>query len=319
MVDSSKVGSLAPNETRTEIIVARLRQLLERWNTLPASILTLLGTTLQSFMLTFLGSADAATARSNLGASTVLFGHLFGLTLSNNAGDATNDIDIAVGEATDTTGVAVISLGSALTKQLDADWAVGTNQGMRAITSISNDTWHIFLIRRPDTGIVDIAADTSASGTHIPGVNVPAEYTQKRRIGSIVRSGGAIKAFTQDGDEFLWLVPVLDINQNNVGTSAQTVTMTVPVGIVISAIHSASLTAGAATNAALFTPLSTTDTVPGTANGNIAAVGGDATATSLRTRTNTSAQIRTRVFGSDAGQFLQASTYGWVDTRGRLS
>src|SRR5262245_55992518 len=56
-------------------------------------------------------------------------GYLWGLTLSNNAGDAVNDIDIAAGEASADDGSAVMALAAALTKRSDAAWAVGTNQG----------------------------------------------------------------------------------------------------------------------------------------------------------------------------------------------
>jgi hypothetical protein len=54
-----------------------------------------------------------------------------GLILSNNVTDATNDIDIAAGVATayDGTYWRPFELTSAITKRLDAAWAVGTGNG----------------------------------------------------------------------------------------------------------------------------------------------------------------------------------------------
>src|SRR3990167_6463844 len=63
--------------------------------------------------------------------------YLAGYGISNNASDATNDIDIAVGSAMDSTNVRMLKLASALTKQLDAAWAVGTNAGCRDTGSIA--------------------------------------------------------------------------------------------------------------------------------------------------------------------------------------
>ncbi|MFQ5915801.1 MAG: hypothetical protein ACE5JS_21720, partial [Nitrospinota bacterium] len=54
---------------------------------------------------------------------------LAGLGLANNAVDADHDIDIAVGEARGSGDDADLNLTSAITKQIDAAWAVGTNAG----------------------------------------------------------------------------------------------------------------------------------------------------------------------------------------------
>jgi hypothetical protein len=81
-------------------------------------------------------------------------GHLWGLGLANGT-DAVNDIDIAAGECRDSTGTVNLVLGSILTKQLDAAWAVGSNAGGLDQGSIANATYHMHLIERPDTGVVD--------------------------------------------------------------------------------------------------------------------------------------------------------------------
>lgn len=251
--------------------------------------------------------------------------YLAGLALANNAGDATNDIDVAVGGAVDSTNVYYIALASALTKQLDAVWAVGTNAGMRASgAAIADTTYHIFLIARPDTGVVDIAADTSATGANV-AANTNAAYTMKRRIGSIVRTGGSIKAFIQNGDEFVWTGgPVVDVNAANPGTAAVTRTLTLPTGVSVIAIAQIELTSASGTGAviAYLSDLSTTDVAAAAGIAQCAVtwagVGNTAhSASEARVQTNTSAQIRSRIQLSDANITILIGTKGWVDRRGR--
>ncbi len=82
-------------------------------------------------------------------------GFLYGLTLSNNVSDATNDIDIAPGKARDSTDTENIYLAAGITKRLDAAWAVGSGNGGLDQGSIANATYHKHLIKRVDTGVVD--------------------------------------------------------------------------------------------------------------------------------------------------------------------
>jgi len=103
-------------------------------------------------------------------------GHIYNLTMSNNVGDAVNDIDIAAGSCRSIDDAANIVLSTALTKRLDANWAVGLTREC----STRGQRRHIFAIRRPDTGACDVLASTSQSAP-----TMPANYTQKRRIGAI--------------------------------------------------------------------------------------------------------------------------------------
>lgn len=91
--------------------------------------------------------------------------YITGLILANNGTDATNDIDIAIGSARDSTNAADMVLASALTKQLDATWAVGTNAGMLDVGTVGNLTYHLYLIKRSDTGVVDVLASLSATNS----------------------------------------------------------------------------------------------------------------------------------------------------------
>src|SRR3990167_1195281 len=191
---------------------------------------------------------------------------LTGLGLSNGT-DATNDIDIAVGACLSEDAAIAdrvsMSLTSILVKQLDAVWAVGTNAGMRATgLAIANTTYHIFLIKRPDTGVVDIAADTSATGANI-AANTDAAYTKIRRIGSIIRAGGTILAFTQRQNAFELTIPILDVDITNPGTSAVTRTLTgVPVGIVVEALMNVYIERSTNGFLLYLSPLTATDSAP---------------------------------------------------------
>jgi hypothetical protein len=250
-------------------------------------------------------------------------GYLSGFGLANNGSDATNDIDIAAGAARDKDNGANI-VGAALTKQLDAVWAVGTNAGMLASgAAITNTTYHIFAILRPDTGVVDYAADTSATGANI-AANTNAAYTKIRRIGSIVRTGGAIKAFSQNGDDFLWTAAAQDLaDTTSPGTTAALVTLTIPVGLVLDAL----VTLRAQTSAALNTHFSltataVTDAAASLANSQIYLAGSSAAVILSGgwqgyVRADTSAQIRRRCDQSSADVHIAVATNGYRDRRGR--
>jgi hypothetical protein len=247
-------------------------------------------------------------------------GHLYGLTLSNNGTDATNDIDIAAGTCRDSTDTQNLDC-AAMTKRLDATWSAGTGNGFRSSShnsgNISDATYHIYACGKALGADQDYYADSSASPAtvlgHLQAETGGADYLYVRRIASIIRSSGAILAFAQIGDEFRWVSPLLDVNASS-GTSAQTQTLNVPTGVVVSAFGAFS---GSGSNTTTyFSSLSQTDLAP---SGTAAPLGifttDGTTAAFPPTMTNTSAQIRTRCL---AGVTLRISTWGWVDQRGKL-
>lgn len=158
-------------------------------------------------------------------------GHISGLVPSNNGSDANNDIDVSVGECTDGAGGSVMKLTSAITKRLDANWAVGTNQGGLDTSSEANSTWYyIWLIMRVDTGVVDVLFSASSTAP-----TMPANYTLKRLIGCLYNDGsGNIRAMdtyemSGGGLEVRWDAPVLDVSlAATLTTTARTDTMSVP-------------------------------------------------------------------------------------------
>lgn len=244
--------------------------------------------------------------------------YLAGLTLANNATDATNDIDVAVGAVRDSTNATDIVLASALTKQLDGAWTVGTNQGCRDTGAIANGTWHIWVIKRSDTSVVDILCSLSASAP-----TMPTNYDYRRRIGAVVRVAAAILPFSQLGDEFLLKTPVADINNTADHTTAVTGTLaSLPTGVQLTAILSG-LVNDNGTGPQTGTYISALDQtdVPAssTAAPGIQLRGINAavyiSSSTFRVRTNASAQIRYRANNAAIDTII--ISHGWVDRRGR--
>lgn len=244
-------------------------------------------------------------------------GHLSGLALSNNAVDATNDIDIAAGEcASDGSSPALMTLPLGITKQLDAAWAVGNGSGGLDTGSIANTTYHIWLIKRSDTGVVDALFSTSASAP-----TMPEYYDSKRRIGSIVRVSAAIKAFAQDGDEFLWKTWAADLIGTSMGTSPTTRVLTVPTGIKVRAIlNVGSAGSGEDSRGMLYSP---DENEPVGANqfnfgfSNVSSPGQTQNWLSMEMRTGTSSDIKSKNNASSASIQLWLVTRGYIDKRGR--
>lgn len=252
-------------------------------------------------------------------------GHIGGLQTSNGT-DTAHDIDITVGGARDAADSGNLILTSALTKQIDASWAVGTNAGgMATAVSLSPSTWyHLFLVDL-DAGGTDAGFDTSITAANL--LATTGVGTVYRRIASVLTDGSSnIILYTQAGDEFLWGVPVSDYNQANPGTAAVTHTLTTPAGAQTWAMVSLSIddaSPDTATGYALVTSPDQTDTAPSSTLHDLSYPGsaGEFNA-SIKTgrgvRTNTSSQIRTRLSKSDASITQAITTHGWIDPLGRF-
>lgn len=259
------------------------------------------------------GQTGAFTTDDSLSStSTVLRaqfkGHLYGLTLSNNATDATNDIDIAAGEAADTDGILMV-LSSALTKRLDAAWAVGTGNGGLDTGSIADTTYHVFLIQRSDTGVVDALFSTSPSSP-----TMPANYDRKRRIGAILRESAAIVAFRQTGDVFKRNTQVVVRSSTSVVTNTL-LDMKVPTGVKVAPLLVADCQLSTAGQ--LIQLLSDGDLSAASESCN--RVAGTEYSVNVITGhwiTNTSGQLRfSLVNGSGTPSSARIQSQGWIDGR----
>jgi hypothetical protein len=125
--------------------------------------------------------------------------YIGGLITSNDAGDTDHDIAIAPGSARGLADDANLRLAAILTKQIDAAWAVGDDQGGIDTGSVAADTLYaVWLIKRSDTGVVDALFSTSFTSP-----TMPTDYDKKRLIGAVQTEGSAnIVGYLQSGDYF---------------------------------------------------------------------------------------------------------------------
>lgn len=126
--------------------------------------------------------------------------------LANNVTDATNDIDFPAGITASEVANPILMAHAAGTAQLDV--AYGTGNGGRFDSAISDGWWHCFIISNGTT--VSRGLSKSLDPTTQP--NYPAGFTHYRRIGSVLRNSGAIRAFTQREDHFDFNVGIVDRN-----------------------------------------------------------------------------------------------------------
>lgn len=168
------------------------------------------------------------------------------------------------------------------------------------------------------------AVDTSGSqsGVHtcyahplLPGGN----FSNYRRIGSIVRVGGVILPFKQVGDEFTLVTPVLDVDVTNLSTSRVTYALaSAPVGLPFEVMLRGAVS-HASVNNVWVGPLTEADAAPSTTASPLAThrvvVAGNVNFDDVRVRTNASAQVAAR--SSASSTTLRLLTRGWIDTRGR--
>lgn len=150
---------------------------------------------------------------------------IYGLEISNDT-DADHDIQVAVGSAIDSTFALKLELSSAITKQIDAAWAVGDNAGGLDTGSVAADTWYyIWLIKKDSDGTIDALFSLSATTP-----TMPSGYTYKRRVrGAILTNGSAdILGFQQYEDTFIFNTRQADFGNNSPGTSKANATMSVP-------------------------------------------------------------------------------------------
>lgn len=140
-----------------------------------------------------------------------------GLIISNDGTDADHDLVIAVGVARDYSDSTTIELTSSITKQIDASWTVGTNQGGLDTGSVAaSSLYGIYLIRRSDTGVVDVLISLDTTPNLATGTK-PTNYDQWRLIGVCwTDSSSNISPMLQTGDYFQKLDYVFDINDTSI-------------------------------------------------------------------------------------------------------
>lgn len=244
--------------------------------------------------------------------STIPRGYIDGLTMST-AGNSTT-MTIAAGQASNSSNLVLMRLAASINKTT-ASWAEGSGNGGLDTGTIANSTWYyFFLIRRPDTDVVDVVFSTnSASPT------LPTNYTQFRYIGAGLTNGsGHWTRFFQYGDRFVWDTPVLDFNGPG-STTASLLTLSVPRGRKMEVVVTTSgYSAGVGGNGVYLSDPDASDlgvTNTGIANAwHTADPGSEWMLVRSTCTTNTSGQVRRRHWNTAT---MQITTFGWTDLRGR--
>jgi hypothetical protein len=251
----------------------------------------------------------------------VLPNFLGGLTLSNDGTTPNSVLDIASGSASDSTNATIITIG-AFTKSTAGAWAVGSgSNGMGNGLTIGNSTWYTVCLT-PNGGTSDVWFDTSAACANKPSGVSGSLY---RRIGSFKTDASAhILTFFQLGSEFVWgTPPALDYNTTNPGTTAVTITHTVPTGVkVMAKLNVNAQDNGTLGLAVLISSLDVADTAPSVNASPLGSVLTNSSAASssgaqVQVLTSTSAQSRMRASSSGASTAVRIQTIGWTDTRGQ--
>lgn len=250
-----------------------------------------------------------------------LRGYLSGLITSNDVTTPNTKIDVSAGMCADDTNITILNVAAPLV--IDAT-IVGAN-GLDFSSLVLSTGYHIFIIGKVDGTTAGIISTNPTTPI------MPSGYTLKRRIGSVKTDASVhFLAFIQIGDYFEWKAPTLgDYNVANPGSSAVTVTLSVPTGIVVSALVNIVMLSGETANVTIgaFSSLASTDTAPTTtppgyfhtpyicnATGALSNWGGEMTIV-----TNTLGQIRARIAFSSSNIRLTIGTIGWYDTRGKNS
>lgn len=255
-------------------------------------------------------SSSEAASKGYVDAQGVPAGFIYGLETSN-AADADHDVTIATGRCRDYDDTTDLELTSAITKQIDATWAAGDAAGGLFNGTVAADTvYYLFLIKKDSDGSIDAGWDTD-----IDASNIPAGYTEYRRIWSnITDSSANIIGYAQSGDRCLFNDKIIDDNNSSPGTSRVLVTVTCPPNVLgsftFSIVNTGSLSyyRFGATSETDVAASSSSLTVSTTSNSTIATTTSDVLVDSSR-------QVYYR---SSDGSFntLVLFTNGWSDTRG---
>lgn len=255
-------------------------------------------------------AAQRTQARSNI--SAVLRGHLSGMSITTTSSSST--FSVTEGQCADSTAVDLMVL-AAFSKTTGA-WAVGSGNGSLDTGTIAVGSWyHVFIIKRPDTGVVDVLVSLSATAP-----TLPANYTLFRRIGSLYCNTGSVWYHrVQYGDLVLYATPIMVYDgDTTVGTTATLKVTFSPTGIVIQAYFSFVFQGSNALTGVMITPPSVTwsGTSPNPSWTGFANATTDYFVRDIYTFTDTSAQIKIAFSFASTNTFYLVSK-GYIDRRGQ--
>jgi hypothetical protein len=255
---------------------------------------------------------DTNALTASVQSAFALRGYISGLNLTWTSATA---FTIGAGVACSADATTMMSLAAPLPKTTAA-WSLGSSGGGLDTGTIAASTWyHVHLIKRMDTGVVDALISLSPTTP-----TLPANYTKARRIGSIrTNASSQLINFLQDGDNFYWMVPVADTG--SVITTPTLRLLTVPSGVNVVAIISVNATfAGGGGFQTNHWDPALGATLPSPGSGPLYMTMGLASTStvsaSLRVRTNQASQIYNNCGGTVLSGY-SLYTEGWIDTRGK--
>lgn len=253
----------------------------------------------------------------------VLRSYLAGMGMSNDTTTPNAVLDIAVGQAADSTNVTMIALGQTFFKSTGGAWSAGAGTAgspktaMGTSLTIANSTWYA-VCAIINAAAADVYFDTDVACS----AHAPASTTAARRIGSFLTDGTAhILPFIQRDDYFYWKTPVQDQNATPL-TAATPTSLTlasVPLGLQVRPLLNVEAleASGPTVRVRLYSPdlgdnnTNADMTLGFSASGTVPLVFAESSANYV----NTSQQIR--AVAPESGITITIFTTGWVDTRGR--
>ena len=258
-------------------------------------------------------NSSIATATANMLTSPMTKNFIDGFQIENASGDPTNDITIQPGTvASDDTTPVMITLSAALTKRLDASFAIGDNLGGLDTGSIANDTYHLWAIRNPTTTAVDVLFSASASSP-----TMPTGFTQKAYLWPIIRESGAIVKFQQSGNYFLLETPGLTTGTTVSTGSRDSIKVAVPEDIKVLADIRAWLYHATVNGYGMITCLAQADIVPSSSLYNcFSPLNYTGFNPFFKLETNTSGEVGFRALNSSTNGGI--NTIGWTIERDLL-
>jgi hypothetical protein len=239
-------------------------------------------------------------------------GYIDGLICSD-ATDTDHDISIAAGSAKDSTNVYLLTLASALVKQIDASWAAGTNAGGLDTGSVAaNTVYYIWIIRKDSDGSIDGVFSLSKTAP-----TMPSGYTYNRRIMTVCTDASAnIINFDQVGDDVFYRARRYD-RALAAGVASRTAyAMTVPPNMIGNFVFRTSVTSSGTDLYGWVAQEDFADVAPAVGNADLAGYNaGQPYTINKSIKVNASRQIYARV--SSTNMQWAGVTLGWIDDRGR--
>ena len=193
---------------------------------------------------------------------------------------------------------------------------LSTSPGTIAAQPATGLSWYYwYLIRRPDTGIVDVICSLSAVSP-----TLPTSYTQFRYIGAALTNGSSQwTGFIQVDNEIYWTTILNDVNVT-LSTTATNYTLTVPRRKVKALMQLFANEASNNVGVRVFDPALADAAL--TNNGSYLNTIYNVTSTSTNQRIAAQANCYTSITGqvravADAALTFQIGTLGWSDNLGR--